>query len=750
MNDDSSKTNIILIVDDNPTNLQLLFDFLDSAGFSVLVAETGEGALKQINYIRPDIILLDIMMPGINGFETCRRLKSQAETKDIPVIFMSAMAETESKVKGFEVGAIDYITKPFQYREILARVTTHLTIQELQNSLHQQNDQLQQEIGERKRIEEELFYRAFHDALTDLPNRTLFINYLERSIERHEEDDHYLFAVLFLDLDRFKLINDSLGHLIGDQLLITIARRLEENVRSNDVVARLGGDEFVILLDGIQNIHEAQSIANHIQHSLALPINLNTKDRGEHQIFTTASIGITASTRNYKLPEDILRDADTAMYQAKDKGKARYELFESGQYTRAVTRLRLEADLWQALNRQEFILYYQPIVSLSSGRISGVEALLRWLHPRQGLIMPEKFIYMAEETGLIVSIGEWMLRTACAQTKNWHEAGYDFLRLAVNISSRQFQQQNLPTLIEDVLQETGLAPQMLELEITGSITLIDNEQNLSDLKKLRVMGVGISIDDFGLGSSLEYLKLLPLDTLKIDPSFIHDLMTKTAHPRKGDDVTIVTAIISMAHSLNLKVIAEGVETEAQLTFLRQQHCNEIQGYLVSQPVLAETFTQLLPREQFIPPQFSDEELDLLVRTETVQRQKIAYVLADEQLTIVANNAAVRQWVDGEFDTLVGQFLPHVFPELIGVEDVLHQLAHNQVQTFTIPRIYRSAADDFGRYFDLQIEPFLAVGVSLLVMAIDITAEAHLEFELRQERNKLRLSVMKYLQTQESS
>ncbi len=595
-----------------------------------------------------------------------------------------------------------------------------------------------------KQAEEQLRYAAQHDTLTGLLNRALFMEHLGRAIEQAQQTEDHLFAVLFIDLDRFKLINDSLGHLAGDQLLITIARRLETCVRSRDVVARLGGDEFTILLDDLPEIDQAMDVADSVQNQLALPVNLNG-----HLVVTTASIGITTSKQKYERADDLLRDADTAMYQAKEGGKARYELFDIDQHTQIVTRLQLEAELRQAVERREFVLYYQPIVSLVSGRITGVEALLRWQHPQRGLIGPEEFIPLAEETGLIVPIGEWVLRTACTQTIAWHTAGYDFLRLAINVSTRQFQQQDLSGLIKVVLSETGLAARSLELEITENVILKDDDHSLVTLQELQTMGILISIDDFGLGSSLSNLKLLPLDTLKIDQTFVRDMMMDTAGLGGGDDAAIVIAIITMAHSLNLKVIAEGVETEEQLAFLRSQQCNEIQGYLVSQPVPSEALTELLQAGWSLAPETMDRELDRLVYTETVRKQKVAYVLADEQLSIIANNAAIKQWITGELGDLAGRFLPEVFPELVGVENILCQLAHNRGETLTTPKIYRPSDDDFGRYFDLQVEPFLETGPGLLVTAVDVTEQARLEFELRHERNQLRLNVMKRKQAEEA-
>ena len=592
------------------------------------------------------------------------------------------------------------------------------------------------DITERKLMEAKLEYTAMHDALTGLPNRVLFMDYLKQALTQAKASESYLFAVLFIDLDRFKLINDSLGHAAGDQLLVTIAQRLKECIRPGDVVARLGGDEFVILLNNLPVIDQAQNVANHIQNKLATPIQLN-----QHQIYTTASIGITTNAREYERPEDILRDADTAMYQAKAKGKARYELFQTSQHNRVQTRLRLETDLWQALERNEFVIYYQPVVSVVSGRITGMEALLRWQHPQRGLISPTEFIPLAEETGLIVPIGSWLLHTACTQAKAWHTAGYGFLRLAVNISARQFQQQDLPGLVKSILQETGLTPYQLDLEITESLILNDNDLNLLALNQLRNMGIRISIDDFGLGSSLNNLKLLPLDVLKIDQSFVQDMSTDAVRSGRGTDAAILTAIITMAHHLNLKVIAEGVETEAQLAFIQSRHCDEAQGYLFGKPMPAEAFTKILQTRPVVMPGFLSKEMEQAIWAETAQKQKIAYALANESLAIIAHNASIKQWASVRDDNLVGQSLADVFPELTGVEETLRRLTR-QEQPFIIPKIYRPSADDFGRYFDLQVESFGGQGAALLVIATDVTQYAHMEFELRQERNELRLNIIK--------
>ncbi len=457
----------------------------------------------------------------------------------------------------------------------------------------------QTDITQRKLAEAQLMHSAFHDALTGLPNRTLFRERLEQTIEQAKEDQGYKFAVLFLDLDRFKVINDSLGHLMGDKLLMTVARRIKTHLRPDDMVARLGGDEFAILLSAIPGAELAVAIAECIQAELAKPMILE-----EQRIFTASSIGIAIGSAEYDWPEDILRDADMAMYQAKSRGRARYELFKADMRTQLEEMWQLEAELRHALEREELQLNYQPIVSLVDGSLAGVEALLRWQHPERGLVDPVEFIPLAEEIGLIPTIGAWVLHTACAQMAAWHEAGFTSLRVSVNVSPFQLKQppqsdtlpieaELLPELVKRTLAETGLPPQALELEITESMTMLNQEFSLAMVKALNEMGVRIAVDDFGLGSALDFLTHFPISTLKIDQSFVRQM---TGGSR---DAAFIAAIIAMAHSLNLTVVAEGVETEAQLTLLKAQQCDEVQGYLLSRPLSNKAIMELLQAERRI-------------------------------------------------------------------------------------------------------------------------------------------------------
>lgn len=452
----------------------------------------------------------------------------------------------------------------------------------------------QTDITERKVAQEQLLHDAFHDALTGLPNRALFMDRLGHTVERAKRHQDYLFAVLFVDLDRFKVVNDSLGHLSGDRLLVAVVQRLERCLRAGDTVARLGGDEFAILLEDIKDISDATGVAERIQTELTVPFNLSG-----HEVFTTASIGIVLSTTGYERLEDLLRDADIAMYRAKAQGKACHQVFDKAMHIKAVTLLQLENDLRRAIvcaqSRvdseaklpevfpQQFQVHYQPIVSLATGTIKGFEALARWQHPTEGFISPAQFIPVAEETGLIVPLGYWILREACRQTRQWQEQfpTNPPLTISVNLSSKQVSQPDLIEQIERILRQTDFNASNLRLEITESAIMENAEAAAAMLIQLRILGIELYVDDFGTGySSLSYLQRFPVNALKIDRSFVSNMGVK------GEDSDIVQTIVMLARKLGIDVVAEGVETAEQLAHLKQLGCTDGQGqgYFFSKPL----------------------------------------------------------------------------------------------------------------------------------------------------------------------
>jgi diguanylate cyclase (GGDEF)-like protein/PAS domain S-box-containing protein len=445
------------------------------------------------------------------------------------------------------------------------------------------------DITERKRAEEQVKHLAFHDSLTGLPNRLLFNDRLRVAMV-HANRYREKLAVLFLDIDRFKVINDSLGHPIGDELLRRIAERVGGCIRQEDTIARLGGDEFTVLLPGIAKEEDAATIANKILEAVRLPFFIEHRE-----LFITTSIGVTLFPEDGTDPESLVRNADTAMYRAKEQGRDTTRLYAPTMNTKALERLSLEGRLRQALPNDELVVHYQPLIDLATGRIRGAEALLRWQHPELGLVAPGDFIAIAEVSGLIVPIGQWVLRTACAQARAWQLQGHPKFSVAVNLSARQFQQADLVFQVTEALHQADLPAESLDLEITESNAMQNAELSIATLQDLKNLGVSLSMDDFGTGySSLNYLKRFPIDRIKIDQSFVRDVN------RDPDDAAIATAIIAMAHSLKLTAVAEGVETEEQLEFLLAQRCDEMQGYLFSRPVPAAEFEELLASNKSLP------------------------------------------------------------------------------------------------------------------------------------------------------
>lgn len=442
---------------------------------------------------------------------------------------------------------------------------------------------------DRKATEERLTYLAQFDPLTELPNRSLFLDRLRQAMEQAQRNCGRV-GVVFADLDRFKIVNDTMGHSIGDKLLVQVAQRLQQCVRSCDTVARLGGDEFAFILSNLTQAEDATLVAEKVIAALSLMFELN-----DQEVYISASLGISIYPGDGMDADSLLRNADTAMFQAKEQGPAFYQFYLPQMNERAVARLKIETQLRGALARREFVLHYQPKVSLISGEITGFEALLRWQHPSHGLVPPVKFISVLEDTGLIVSVGEWVVRTVCEQINKWHGQGLVLHPISVNLSARQFQQQNLDSVIGKTLEATGIDPCLLEFELTESVLMKEAETAANALQNLKAFGVQISMDDFGTGySSLAYLKRFPLDILKIDRAFIRDVNTD------ADDATITVAMIKLAHSLGLKVVAEGVETKGQLDFLVENGCDEMQGYYFSRPLSLERASQALIKGYRLP------------------------------------------------------------------------------------------------------------------------------------------------------
>jgi diguanylate cyclase (GGDEF)-like protein/PAS domain S-box-containing protein len=717
---ESAGQETILIVDDGPENLAVLGEMLRPS-YRVRVANSGERALQIAGAEpRPDLILLDVMMPGMDGYTVLRRLRESPATRDIPVVFVTAMDAVENERFGLDLGAVDYITKPLRPTIVLARVRTQLELKRARDSLRQRNQLLEAEVtrrvaenlaqrqesdraraalahqreliltsaaegiygvdtsgiinfvnpaaaamlgyrreellgrdahatlhhtqangepchaeqcptrmsatsglviqgqeesfcckdgtrlpveyssmpivedgkllgavvtlldvSERKRYLEQIERKSNFDDVTGLPNRNLLADRLGHAIEHARREEASL-AVIVLNLDRFKAINDSLGRSAGDQVLHSVAVRLDHLVRKTDTFARIDGDEFAAVAEDIDG-SVGSRLAQPMLDRLAQPFTIDGRE-----FFLAASIGIALFPKDGEDVESLLKNAAAAMYQAKSEGGCCFRFYAAEMNARSLDRLEMENGLRRALERAEFVLHYQPQVNLRNGEIIGAEALVRWQHPERGLVPPNDFIPLAEETGLIVPLGEWVLRAACAQNKAWQDAGLSPITVAVNLSARQFAAQNVVQLAGEVLEETGLDPLFLELELTESAVMADADAFIHATEKLKGLSITLTIDDFGTGfSSLSYLKRFAIDRLKIDQSFVRDV---THDPNSA---AIALAIISLSHNLKLSALAEGVETEAQLRFLRSRDCDEMQGYYFSRPVPAAEMEQLL-------------------------------------------------------------------------------------------------------------------------------------------------------------
>jgi diguanylate cyclase (GGDEF)-like protein/PAS domain S-box-containing protein len=692
---------LVMVVDDEATMRLFVREFLELSGYEVCEAEDGARALEQFAEHRPDAVLLDILMPEMDGFTACARLRGMVGGSRVPILMMTGLNDAESIAKAYEQGATDFITKPFNPAILIHRVrymlrssqtvdaliksetrlglaqriarignwewrpdTDHFVAsaalcrlmgirpqdfsgtlggylqlvhaddrdrveQALKDILSKRvpcqidhrlvlpngddfmvnlqaeavlDDQMKslsivgmaQDITDRKRTEREIHRLAYFDSLTGLPNRVLFKDRVEQALV-HARRYRSTVALLFLDLDRFKVINDTLGHSVGDLLLKHVADRLAESVRHSDSVsrsvdqetthslARLGGDEFTVLLTNLQDVQDAGKVARRIVESLQQSFSIEGRE-----IFITVSVGIAIFPVDGDSVDTLLKNADSAMYHAKEEGRNNFQFYSSRLNETANARLILEGELRHAIEREEFVIYYQPKVDLKTGRIIGAEALVRWQHPQRGLMHPAEFLAAAVDTGLIRAIDEWVLRTACRHSQAWHQAGKAPGHVSINVSHSLFHGNTLLTVVEQTLKETGLNPACLELELTESIAMRNVEASILMLSSLKAMGVTLSIDDFGTGySSLSHLQRLPIDLVKIDQSFIRDILTQP------QPAPIVRAIIAMAHGLNFLVIAEGVEQEAQRILLLDHGCDQAQGYLFGRPMPEPEFASML-------------------------------------------------------------------------------------------------------------------------------------------------------------
>lgn len=594
----------LLAVDDNERNLYSTKRILEDLDINIQTAGSGEEALQAIVNKDFFLILMDVQMPGMNGFETVSLIKGSKNYQDIPIIFMTAISKEGTYVEtGYDKGAVDYLFKPVNphtlYCKIKVFIELYLYRKELENKnreleilskelaetskgrlrLNEKLEQTNVELEAARKIERHL---AYHDNLTQLANRQLFYDRLNHAV-KHTNRHRYILALIFLDLDGFKQINDRFGHEVGDLLLQEAAQRLLGCVRESDTVARWGGDEFTIILERINQKFDAEIVAEKIIGEVTKPFLLN-----EHKLTVSVSIGISYHTEKGCKAEDLVKQADAAMYRVKNNGKNSYQSYDKSMLSEELERKELEGELKKAINNDQLVLHYQPQLNLETNEIVGLEALVRWQHPEHGLVPPGEFIPIAEESGLIIPLGEWVLRAACAQNMTWQKMGFPPIRIAVNLSARQFRVTKLIDTVTEILEESGISSEYLVLEITESSAMENVEKTMQTLRDLKAMGIMVALDDFGTGyASLNYLKRFPIDILKVDRSFINGLRID------NDDWAIICAIVTMAHSLEVTVLAEGIEKQEQFKYLNTLDCDEGQGFYFSRPVPAGSIVEML-------------------------------------------------------------------------------------------------------------------------------------------------------------
>ena len=549
---------IVVLADDDPSIRLMVRHVLESEDFDIVEASDGLEALKAVEKHHPALILLDAVMPGIDGFTTCQQIKDKGYT-DIPVMMITGLDDDASVERAYEVGAIDFITKPIKWAVLKHRVKSVVA----------------KVIAERK-----VKLLAYRDTLTGLPNRLLFADRLEQAVVRSERTRTSM-ALMLIDIDDFKLVNDSFGHDAGDKLIKAVGDLISKSLRRADTIARLGGDEFAVIIEGIDGPDDAISIADNLTTILEHNVRLD-----DQETYTSASIGIAVYPGDGKDARTLLKNSDTAMYRAKESGRHCFQFYKPEMSVSAMERLDLENSLKAAFENDEFLIHYQPVVDLHKNEVVGVEALLRWHHPEKGMIQPNDFVSVVEDCGLIVALGEWMINSVCKQVKLWHDAGLEKQNVSINLSPRQFKEQDLVTLFTQALAENGIEGSSLSVEVTER-TLIDNVGEVEKtLKKLREMGLRILLDDFGTGyASLAYLKEFPVDVVKIDHVFIAGI------PDNQDDSAIVDAIAGLTRGLKLALHAEGVENERQLNVLKGLGCQFAQGYYWSKPLPGNEYEQ---------------------------------------------------------------------------------------------------------------------------------------------------------------
>jgi len=590
------KKHLILIADDNPVNIQLLINILET-DFNLIVAKNGLKALQSIEKSQPDLVLLDIKMPKMNGYDVCEHVQGNPITQGIPIIFISAMSESEEISKGFAVGAVDYITKPFNSAEVKARVKTHLSMSEMRKLLNQNNQLLEQKVTEktlslqnelkyRKKIEQDILHQAYYDALTDLPNRKLLLDRLEQALITSRRHNHFG-AIIFLDLDRFKSINDSLGHSVGDGVIIEAARRIKSCIWEEDTASRFGGDEYIILLRHVGKNKELAGITlQKVSSCLQEKLNQVYTIHG-HELYLTCSIGITLFPYHDQSMDDIIRNADTAMFCAKENGRNQVAYYCEQMHEKVQKRLLLEKDLRKAIKEKQLEVYYQPQIDVQ-GNFIAVEALVRWQHSEQGFVNPEEFIAIAEDTGLIYDIGDFVLKQSIVDIQKINKIHNMTLNLSVNISPYQFRKTEFSGIIKSIIKNYQLEKNFLTLELTERCAMDDIQETIRKMNELKQIGINFSLDDFGTGySSLSHLKKLPIDELKIDKSFIFDIEDDP------EDVLLIQTIIKIGHQFSLNIVAEGVETKEQQDFLKRENCNIYQGYLYSKALPIDKLTEFI-------------------------------------------------------------------------------------------------------------------------------------------------------------